>query len=318
VQVAPTAAEAAVMNTAPRPIAPAPADPRPASQAYKNLQVLGDLNAGQLMQTMQAMTAWVAPKQGCGFCHAGGDYASQANPHLAVARAMLRMTRHINTAGRGHVGAAGVTCFSCHQGQPVPASVWFAARPRPPQPMIDRQDDWREDAKTVRNFFPFEGYEEYLLQDTPGIGQSYTALPTGQTASQIVIKRLYEAMMQMSDGMGVNCGYCHNSRAFWDWSQSTPARWQGYAGIELTRDLNRNYLLPLGQTLPQTRFRLTKAGEPGIPPHEEGATAGNGLVDCATCHHGQPKPQPIGGQASAYPALMGAGAPSAASPGKGG
>ena len=47
----------------------------------------------------------------------------------------------------------------------------------------------------------------------------------------MVVKRLYEAMMQMSDGMGVNCGFCHHPRNFVDWSQSTPMRWTGYSGI---------------------------------------------------------------------------------------
>ena len=47
----------------------------------------------------------------------------------------------------------------------------------------------------------------------------------GQVADQVVVKRLYEVMMQMSAGLGVNCTYCHNSRAFYDWGQSLPARW---------------------------------------------------------------------------------------------
>ncbi len=31
-------------------------------------------------------------------------------------------------------------------------------------------------------------------------------------------------MMHMSQGLGVNCNFCHNSRNFSDWSQSMPQR----------------------------------------------------------------------------------------------
>jgi photosynthetic reaction center cytochrome c subunit len=305
VQFDPTPLPAERSAEPPAPLPPWPADARPAASAYKNIQVLTDLNAGQVLRLMTAMTQWVSPKQGCGFCHAGGDYASEANPLKQTARMMLKMTRHINAAWRTHVGTSGVTCFSCHQGQPAPSEMWFAAPPKTQRPMIDWQEDYHEDAKMVRTFFPYEGFEEYLLQDTSGSSQSYTALPTKSVQSQIVIKRLYEVMMQMSDGIGVNCDYCHNSRAFFDWSQSTPARWTGFSGIQMTRDLNKNFILPAGLMLPQGRFRLAKAGELNVPPEEAGWQAGNGLANCATCHHFEPKPLGGADLISAYPGLAG-------------
>lgn len=306
IQFQPTREDEAALPPPYQPAAWKTPDLRPASSVYKNLTVLKSSNAGEVMRVMTAMTAWVSPKEGCGFCHAGGDWASDANPHKATARTMLLMTQHVNADWRGHVGAAGVTCATCHQGQPVPEDVWYAARPVPERPMIDKPEDWHEDATTVRKFFPDEGYEEYLLQNTPAVAQSYTALPTGNGQSSIVMKRLYEMMMQMSDGVGVNCGYCHNSRAFFDWKQSTPARWTGYSGMQLTRDLNRKFLLALGASMPQTRFRLTKADERNVPPHEQGALAGNALANCATCHHGRPQPA-AGGLAKSYPELLGPG-----------
>jgi photosynthetic reaction center cytochrome c subunit len=297
-------AEAALLKRPPPPIPGWGHDPRPAGVAYKNVTVLTNVDAGEFMHTMTAMTSWVSPKQGCGFCHAGADYASDAKPAKAVARLMLQMTRHINADWRDHVGAAGVTCFSCHQGQPIPSDVWFAAPPVRQHPMIDWQEDYHEDELTVRKFFPDEGYEEYLLQNTPGSSQSYTALPTHSGSSQVVIKRMYEVMMQMSDGIGVNCGYCHNSRAFFDWRQSTPARWTGYSGIQMTRDLNRHFLIKTGALLPQSRYRLDKAHERNLAPDQAGPMPGNGLSNCATCHHGEPKPLGGANMVDAYPALI--------------
>lgn len=133
-------------------------------------------------------------------------------------------------------------------------------------------------------------------------------------SAQIVTKRLYEYMMQMSDGIGVNCGYCHNSRAFADWTESTPARWVGYYGITMPRDLNRNFLLPVAGLIPQSRELPGKARMPILPAREAGPQAGNGLVLCATCHHSAPKPLNGADLVRDYPALrgpdIGAGLPS--------
>jgi photosynthetic reaction center cytochrome c subunit len=42
--------------------------------------------------------------------------------HVLVARSMLRMVRHINADWQNHVGQTGVTCYTCHRGNPQPCS----------------------------------------------------------------------------------------------------------------------------------------------------------------------------------------------------
>jgi mono/diheme cytochrome c family protein len=81
----------------------------------------------------------------------------------------------------------------------------------------------------------------------------------------------------------------------------------------MTRDLNRNFLIKTGAILPQDRFRLDKAHEWNLAPNEAGAMPGNGLSNCATCHHGEPKPLGGANMVDAYPALIG---PQPTSPGK--
>ncbi len=279
-----------VSQVAPAPLPPVATGGPAAAATYKNVQVLTDLSAAEFMRLQHAMTAWVAPQQGCAFCHTGQDYAADAKPEKQAARLMLRMVRHINADWKNHVGAAGVTCYTCHRGQPVPADMWFPLPPRPDQPFIAKQENWNEGADTVGKFFPDDSYAEYLLEETPISVQSATALPGNTVAAQIVAKRVYEMMMQMSDGIGVNCGYCHNSRAFESWAQSTPARWTAYDGIHLTRDLNRNFLLHLPAIVPQTRQRTDATDLPVLPARDTGRQLGNGLVLCATCHYGEPKP----------------------------
>jgi hypothetical protein len=95
-----------------------PAGPSP----WKNVQVLNDISPGELTRTMVAMTAWVSPAQGCNYCHVVRDgvtdFASDSIYTKVVSRQMLRMTREINGQWRNHVANTGVTCYTCHGGQP--------------------------------------------------------------------------------------------------------------------------------------------------------------------------------------------------------
>ncbi|MEN0077163.1 MAG: photosynthetic reaction center cytochrome PufC, partial [Paracraurococcus sp.] len=292
-----------VPQEAPPPLPPAEAGGPRATEAYRNVQVLTDVSAAEFMRLQQAITQWVSPEQGCGFCHAGQDYASDAKPQKQAARVMLRMVRHVNADRGDHVRGAGVTCYTCHRGHPVPAETWLPSAPRPGRAMVAAQDNWRESAANVRQFFPDAGWDLYLLGEEPISVQSTTTLPGTTVATQVVAKRVYEMMMQMSDGIGVNCGYCHNSRALQSWEQSTPHRWEGQYGLNLTRDLNRNYLLQLFDILPQSRELVDETRMPALPAHESGVQAGNGLVLCATCHYANPRPLNGAAMAAGYPGL---------------
>ncbi len=293
------------VSQVPPPVVPVSAGQAPPAGGFKNVQVLTDVEPAEFMRMQQAITEWVSPKQGCAFCHADGDYASDAKPQKIAARLMLQMTRQINADWTNHAAPSGVTCFTCHRGQPIPAETWFPQPPRKERPLIARQQNYQEAADTVRKFFPDNGWAEYYLQGEPISAQSLSALPTGQVHATVVVKRIYEMMMQMSDGMGVNCGFCHNSRAFWDWSQSTPQRWTAHYAIDQVRQINNQYLLNLSQTIQMTRTRVHETSLPVLPAQQRGVMEGNGFVVCATCHYAQPKPMGGANVIADYPALVG-------------
>ena len=112
-------------------------------------------------------------------------------------------------------------------------------------------------------------------------------------------------MMQMSLQIGVNCGYCHNSRAWADWSQSSPYRWVGYYSLNMMRDLNRTYLLPFAQIIPQQRELIHETKVPVIPGFQAGQQSGNALLTCETCHYRLPKPLNGANMVKDYPGLVG-------------
>ena len=285
------------------PLPPAATGGPSAIETYKNVKVLTDVSAAEFMRLQYAITAWVSPKQGCDYCHVGTNYAADDKPQKGAARIMLQMTRHLNADWATHVGKAGMTCYTCHRGQPVPGQAWFPDAPKPESSMVGYQDNWQESADTVRKFFPDNGFAEYFLDDQPIAVSSDTVEPGPTLHSWPEATRIYEMMMQLSDGIGVNCGYCHQSRAFNDWNQSSPYRWNAWWAIRMTRDLNRNFLVPIGALLPQTRTLEHENEIPVIPARMTGAQAGNGFVVCATCHFGLPKPLNGANMVNDYPGL---------------
>ena len=88
-----------------------------------------------------------------------------------------------------------------------------------------------------------------------------------------------------------------------DWNQSTSHRWEGQYGINLTRELNRDFMLQLRELIPQSRERVTETSLPVLPDRLTGQLPGNGLIICATCHEARPKPLDGAAMLTDYPGL---------------
>ena len=121
-------ATAGDINKIPEPQAQEAPDPEaPAiKEVFQNVQVLNDLTVLEFARLMQAKATWVAPEQGCEFCHNPDKLQSDEKYTKVVARRMLQMARRINTAWKQHVAGAGVTCWTRHRGQAMPSGDWCA------------------------------------------------------------------------------------------------------------------------------------------------------------------------------------------------
>lgn len=249
-----------------------------AKNTFKNVQVLGDLTVGEFTRTMLAITAWVSPTQGCAYCHVTGDDLSIDKLYTkTVARKMLQMTLHINKDWKSHVVATGVTCYTCHRGQPVPAKVWFTD-PGPKQARGSTADSAGQNMPSIEAALmatPYDPFTPFLLNETAIRTQGTTALPTGNRQTIKQTEATYSLMAHISKSLGVNCTFCHNSRSFAEWDQSPPQRTTAFHGIRMARDLNKAYMEPLTATFPPERL-----GPLGDAPK----------VNCATCHQGENKP----------------------------
>lgn len=285
-------AELKKANAVPEPPPPAPSGGPRAGDVYENVQVLGDLGVAQFTRLMTAMTEWVSPEQGCNYCHIGDNLASDDIYTKVVSRRMLQMTQHINANWTDHVQQTGVTCYTCHRGQNVPANIWFEET----GPDTAAQfAGWRHDQNspipaTAYADLPYDAFSEYLVGDEEirVIGES--ALPAGHVASIHATESTYSLMMHMSDSLGVNCTYCHNTRAMGQWEQSTPQRVTAWYGIRMARELNNEYLVPLGPVYPENRL---------------GSTGDAPKANCGTCHAGVNKPLYGVSMLADFPSLAG-------------
>lgn len=298
--------KAKLVNVNALPEASPRADPNgpTAGSLYKNVQVLGNQSVGEFTRTMVAMTAWVSPKEGCNYCHkAGEDFSTDTMYTKVVARKMLSMTGKINAEWGTHVGNTGVTCYTCHRGNNIPTEVWYSAAD---PGTVKGFTGWKYGQNTPvsgngYSSLPLDSLSSYLTNDGQVRIQGNDALPTlpkgpsGTGASIANTEWNYSLMMHMSNSLGVNCTYCHNSRAFSSWEQSTPQRVTAWHGLRMVRDVNNNYMTPL---------------ESVFPDYRKGAAMGDvAKVGCSTCHQGVNKPLYGVSMLADYPELNKIGAP---------
>jgi photosynthetic reaction center cytochrome c subunit len=277
-------------NTVPASLPRAPDSGPKASAVYKNVQVLGDESVGNFTRLMASITNWVSPAQGCGYCHNVNNMAEDSVYTKVVARRMLQMVQRVNSGWKSHVAETGVTCYTCHRGQPVPSNVWFNNSGPTQAGGLAQAPAGKNHPTPVANSssLPDDPFTPFLEQDNNIRVQSVVALPGTDRQSIKQTDWTYSLMIHFSQSLGVNCTYCHNSRAWSDWSQSTPQRVTAWYGIRMVRDLNTNYLDPLHGTFPTARL---------------GPSGDSAKVNCATCHQGVYKPLFGVGMAKDFPEL---------------
>ena len=284
-------AEKVAENKIPASLPALPATGPKASAVYKNVQVLGDLSVGQFTRLMASLTTWVAPKQGCSYCHNTQNMAEDSVYTKVVARRMIQMTQNVNQNWQSHVGNTGVTCYTCHRGNNIPANVWFDEPPRGPQGFAEAGLNKNAPSSVVGvASLPNNPFQTYLEANNNIRVNSTTALPDQDHQSIKQAEWTYGLMMHFSTALGVNCTYCHNSRAFADWNQSTPQRANAWYGIRMVRQMNNEYLPPLGSV---------------FPAYRKGPNGDVAKVNCTTCHQGVFKPLYGVSMAKDFPELGG-------------
>jgi hypothetical protein len=92
---------------------------RPAEEAFKNIQSLKGVSAGELGVIMSSFTSALGVD--CAFCHELSGFDKDTKPQKIIARKMLDMT---GVVAREHFGGRSpVNCYTCHRGQTQPPAT---------------------------------------------------------------------------------------------------------------------------------------------------------------------------------------------------
>jgi photosynthetic reaction center cytochrome c subunit len=285
----------ASLNQAPAAPDAASADGPKAGQVYQNVKVLGDLSVGQFNRHMVAITQWVAPDQGCAYCHNVQNFADDGKYTKVVARRMIQMTQKVNQDWKPHVAETGVTCYTCHRGNNIPTQVWTEPKDRKYAGGLlgDLAGQNIATKEAGLSSLPFDPFSPYLKDAAPiRVNGNEAMAGVGANANRASLKQTehtYSLMVHMSESLGVNCTYCHNTRNFQSWEESRPQRVTAWHGIRMARELNNEYIIPLTDT---------------FPPHRLGPKGDVAKVNCTTCHQGAYKPLYGAAMAKDFPELQ--------------
>ena len=288
-------AKQASLNQAPEAPDAASADGPKASQVYQNVKVLGDLSVGQFNRHMVAITQWVAPDQGCAYCHNVQNFADDGKYTKVVARRMIQMTQKVNQDWKPHVAETGVTCYTCHRGNNVPTQVWTEPKDRKYANSLlgDLAGQNIATKEAGLSSLPFDPFSPYLKDAAPiRVNGNEAMAGVGANANRASLKQTehtYSLMLHMSQSLGVNCTYCHNTRNFQSWEESRPQRVTSWYGIRMARELNNEYMTPLTDV---------------FPDHRLGPKGDVAKVNCSTCHQGAYKPLYGAAMAKDFPELQ--------------
>lgn len=108
--------------------------PKTAAEQFKNIQILKDMPADQLIPAMQFMTDSLGVD--CEYCHLEKAFDKDDKKTKGYARHMMEMMFNINK--ENFENQRWVTCYSCHQGSPHPPSIpAVSAKARAPVMMAE-------------------------------------------------------------------------------------------------------------------------------------------------------------------------------------
>jgi hypothetical protein len=170
-----------------RTAAQSPGEPvsNSAPPGFKNLQVLKEIPAQELVPTMQFVAASLGVD--CSYCHVQGAFDKDDKEPKAIARKMMQMMFAINKSN--FENERKVTCYSCHRGAPKPVSV--------PPVASEEQNDI---TKAIENDSPRLPSE---MPDLNEILAKYMNALTGSAAGATASSRSAKGMATLPGGKRV-------------------------------------------------------------------------------------------------------------------
>jgi photosynthetic reaction center cytochrome c subunit len=190
--------------------------PKTAAEQFKNIQILKDMPADQLIPAMQFMTASLGVD--CEYCHVEKAFDKDDKKTKGYARHMMEMMFNINKENFDN--QRWVTCYSCHQGSPHPPSIpAITAKEHAPLMMAEEETasatGYPEPAKLLDGYLAAVGGADALKKITSRVAKgSVTAFGDQKMAVDIYSKAPDKrvSVMHMKDGESVTA---YNGKVGW-------------------------------------------------------------------------------------------------------
>ena len=206
-----------------------------AGQKFKNVQVLKDIPADELIPSMQFITSSLGVE--CDFCHVPKEFDKDDKKEKKTAREMMRMMFAINK--NNFEGERAVTCNTCHRGSPhpqaIPAILAEAPKPAPAEPSEAHPPAPTSGAPLLAKFIENVGGESALAKIASRVETGKLVTAEGPAAAITIYTKAPDervSIMQTPKGDSVT-GY--NGRAGWILFPGRPARFMTPGDQEATR-----------------------------------------------------------------------------------
>lgn len=161
------------------------AQEKPAPPRFKNLQVLKDVPADQLIPAMQFMSASLGVE--CEFCHVRDSFDKDDKQSKQTARRMIQMMVALDKDQ--FQGERGVTCYTCHRGFAKPVSI----------PMLDSTAPYLSEARSATE----QAVGRANLPSPDDVIEKYIQAVGGAAAVQNVSSRVATGTVAFGGGPGL-------------------------------------------------------------------------------------------------------------------
>jgi len=215
----PTAEQSGAHGGVPSTAAKSEGHAKTAAEQFKNIQILKDMPADQLIPAMQFMTASLGVD--CEYCHVEKAFDKDDKKTKGYARHMMEMMFNINK--ENFENQRWVTCYSCHQGSPHPPSIpAITAKEKAPMMMAEEGESasatgYPEPAKLLDGYLAAVGGTDALKKVTSRVVKgtvSATAFGDQRMSVDIYAKAPDKrvSVMHLKDGESVTA---YNGKVGW-------------------------------------------------------------------------------------------------------
>ncbi len=190
-----------------------------AGEYYKNIKVLKEIPASELIPSMQFIAASLGVE--CDFCHVEREFDKDDKKPKDIARKMMQMQFAINK--NNFEGEREVTCNSCHRGTTHPEAVPAVAMAGAPPAGMERADHetamdpakWPSAEPVLAKYLEAVGGKSALDKITARVEKGSAVMPGGRTIPVDIYSKPPDARVSVMHMQGGDSVTAFDGKAGW-------------------------------------------------------------------------------------------------------